>query len=303
MKCPKCGKNVTGNFCSSCGSQLAPTSTTSKSSVSPAKHNEWYQNCPACASGPLKKTVTSGFLGLSVKDAYTCPKCGATFVPGGYRIQLTSISDPNNPVWKKHARHELTADEWKAVTQTEGTLVQQRERDTKKYLDRLQQGNVPIQFVDASQVPIMLKSGEELIMSVPMVSFHEPKSVSTTIGGHAGPSYRIGKGVSFRTGIFVAESQSREEVKFIDQGSLVLTSKRLVFMGQKRTNAFDLTKIISVEPYATGLALRRDGKQKTEYYYGLDHVSATINMDNRQYDVTLDGPMFLCMIQGLLNRS
>ena len=145
----------------------------------------------------------------------------------------------------------------------------------------------------------MLKSGEELIMSVPMVSFHEPKSVSTTIGGHAGPSYRIGKGVSFRTGIFVAESQSHEEVNS-SISLLVPTSKRLVSWTEADQ------RIRPREDYQYRAANYRartslDGKQKTEYYYGLDHISVTINMDNRQYDVTLE-PMFLCMIQGLLNR-
>ena len=273
-----------------------------KQGTTPLNIAEWHTKCPACTSSPLEKSITTGFLGLSMKESYKCPACGSTFTQSGYRFQFTSIPDLNNPVWKQYGNQEHTGEEWKKIAQESGALVKQRQRDIEYYLDNLQKGTMPMQFVGADQLPIMLKKGETVAVGIPEVALYEPRVVTTSFGGFAGPSFRVGKGMSIRSGMFASRSQSHEEVQLIDQGLLVVTSKRMVFMGRKHNNTMDLTKIISIEPYPTGIALRRDGKQKTEYYYGLDHVTMTLKINNREYEELLTGPLLLCMIQGLLNK-
>ena len=57
-----------------------------------------------------------------------------------------------------------------------------------------------------------------------------------------------------------------DEQRAIDLGTLVLTSKRLAFLGSVRTNSVDLGDLISLEHYTDGIAVHRERKQKTETY-------------------------------------
>ena len=72
--------------------------------------------------------------------------------------------------------------------------------------------------------------------------------------------------MSFRMGSVAARSESRDELRDIDRGTLVLTNKRLIFIGSKRTTNIDLRKIISITAYKDGIASQRENKQKTDVY-------------------------------------
>lgn len=96
-----------------------------------------------------------------------------------------------------------------------------------------------------------------MIFSFPNISLWESRAVRKTSGGYGGPSFRVAKGVYFRVGGFQAKSESHDELKNIDLGELTLTNKRLVFSGAKRSVNIDIRKIISIEPYSDGIALRR----------------------------------------------
>jgi hypothetical protein len=83
--------------------------------------------------------------------------------------------------------------------------------------------------------------------------------------------------VTIRTGGF--QAQSHEELKDIDQGTLVLTTKRLAFAGSKRSLVTDLPKLVSVDAYGDGFAVRQAGKEKTEFYLGLDRHSSEFTVE------------------------
>lgn len=179
--------------------------------------------------------------------------------------------------------------------------VRQRELDLEYALEAFQRGFVPELQADANAV--LLKRGERAVAVIPGVTLKEPRSVRTTYGGGAGPSFRIAQGVYFRTGGFAARSESHEEIKVIDSGTLTLTNRRMVFTGGKRTINFPLGKIVGMEPYRDGIAVNRDGKQRTEYYTGLDNVHLTIRVDDRSHVVPLSGMILMCMVQGLINSE
>ena len=87
-----------------------------------------------------------------------------------------------------------------------------------------------------------------------------------TRGVYGGPSIHVAKGVTIRTGAF--QAQSHEELKDIDQGTLALTTKRLAFAGSKSSVVVDLPKLISVDAYSDAVAIRRTGKERTEFLAG-----------------------------------
>ena len=140
-----------------------------------------------------------------------------------------------------------------------------------------------------------MKKKEELQLALPNISLLEPRAVRT--GGYGGPSFRVAKGVYFRVGGFRAESH--EELRNIDQGTLTLTNKRLVFSGTKRTINIDLRKIVSVEPYSDSIALRREGKEKTQYFTGINQAELTITVGDRVYKEPFSGLILMYLIEGL----
>ena len=107
--------------------------------------------------------------------------------------------------------------------------------------------------------------------------------------------------MTIRTGAF--QAQSHEELKDIDQGTLVLTTKRLAFAGSKHSTASDLAKLISVDAYSDAVAVRRVGKEKTEFYLGLDRHSYEFTIEGRTYPEPFSGLILKYTIEGLLKAG
>ena len=63
----------------------------------------------------------------------------------------------------------------------------------------------------------------------------------------------------------------------------MLTTKRLCFAGRLRSLEIDLGKLISVDAYSDAVAIRRSGKEKTEFFFGLDHHSYRFAVQDRRY--------------------
>jgi hypothetical protein len=63
-----------------------------------------------------------------------------------------------------------------------------------------------------------------------------------------------------------------------------------------------LKKIVGIEPYSDGIALRRSNKQKTEYFVGIDQGTLNIRVDERQYSEPFSGLILMYLIQGLMKR-
>jgi len=57
-----------------------------------------------------------------------------------------------------------------------------------------------------------------------------------------------------------------DELRHIDHGTLVLTTKRLAFLGERRTNSTELGDLIGVHAFADSIKMHRERKQKAEHY-------------------------------------
>ena len=99
------------------------------------------------------------------------------------------------------------------------------------------------------------------------------------------------------------QAQSHEELKQIDFGILVLTSKRLCFAGRLRSVEVPLARLISLDPYSDAVAIRRSGKEKTEFFFGLDHHGYHFTVQGRSYQEPMSGLILKYAIEGLLARS
>lgn len=78
-----------------------------------------------------------------------------------------------------------------------------------------------------------------------------------------GFSVRVMKGVSYRFGDFEAAAEKR--VSPLDTGHFILTNKRLIFSGTKKTLDVALTKITSAKPLENGIIIDITAKRNVLY--------------------------------------
>jgi len=149
---------------------------------------------------------------------------------------------------------------------------------------------------------IILESNEELLSVLPLVTLLEPRAVRTRYGVFGGPSIRIAKGISFRFGGYGGSSESHEELRAVDQGTLVLTSQRLTFIGQGRTFSVALEKIVSMEGYDDSLQLNRQGKEKVEHFEFSDNTKMTYPCNGSELSVRISGQVVKLLIAQAIHR-
>ena len=301
VKCKECGFEDEGRFCSNCGAPLPQDSSVARREVTgPPPDLSWLAKCPVYKSGELTQTTKKEMFGLAVSEHAECSHCGAVFDKDGARYKLAKVQDRSAQVWQDYGKRSLTKREWKTIAYGGMSDAKQEKVDIDFWMTELREGNIPIRY--EGKALIVLKKNEELQLALPGISLIEPRSVRHTYGGYGGPSFRVAKGVSFRVGGFGARSESHEELRTTDQGLLLLTNKRLVFCGTKRTVDADLRKIVSVDAFKDGIALSRSGKGKTEYFSGVDRTELTITVDNRQYQPKVSGLMLKYLIEGLTRK-
>jgi hypothetical protein len=251
--------------------------------------------CPVCAAQAMHETDVKGL--FRTKPELVCGRCGSVFVDhdGTFdHFELTDTANPATEHWQLYKHKTLSTAEWRRIASGGLSTKAQSEADLAAAMTELRQGRVHLQPQTAS--PILAKAGESTLFVLANISLHEPRSV--TRGAYGGPSVHVAKGVTLRVGGF--QAQSHEELKELDQGTLVLTNKRLCFSGGLRSLEIDLRKLISVDPYADAVAVRRSGKEKTEFFFGLEHHTYSFTVQGRRHTEPMSGLILKYAIEGLL---
>ncbi len=338
MLCPHCGTENPANakFCYECGINLLNSSTPQiesensegdmedtaeenlreESDTKETDSDSSTNNCIVCKSGEMVTAVHKGSLGLGIKKTLECNNCGAVFEKKGQKYKLSKITDINQPIWIKYGHQILTEDEWirigdggvsdeeqqkinlQRMEKEKHERLAQKQNDFKQFLAAVQNGTTHITSKNPS--PIILKKNENVSIVMNNINLQEPRAVRQTHAAYGGPTVRVAKGVSFRLGGASARSESHEEIRVIDRGSLILTNKRLIFIGSKRTNNIDISKIMAIEAYKDGIELQRENKQKTEYFTGTDKTSVTFTINGRQNTIPVLGVVLKAAIQGAI---
>src|SRR6202022_3618842 len=91
----------------------------------------------------------------------------------------------------------------------------------------------------------------------------------TTRYQYSGPTVRlpITKHFSWRRGSIAEHQIKQDTLTALDQGTLFITNKRLLFHGKKKTTTAALKKVIAFTVYADGLKIEKDSG-KPQYYLG-----------------------------------
>jgi hypothetical protein len=100
-----------------------------------------------------------------------------------------------------------------------------------------------------AEVPLVAKKDERVFLHITGAGLVEPRRLpGQWKGGHSGVSFRIAKGVHWRVGgTRGTYEQAAEALSTIDQGDVVITDKRVVFLGGKQTREWAFAKLMGVQ--------------------------------------------------------
>jgi hypothetical protein len=114
--------------------------------------------------------------------------------------------------------------------------------------------------------PLVMKRGEQAYLSWP-AALARHVSKTTFVGGSQGMSFPIGHtGIRYRLGTFRGHPVTQDVIRQIDQGTLVLSNQRLVFIGASKSTSTPLPKLLHVEVYTDGLGVFQEGRENPNIY-------------------------------------
>jgi hypothetical protein len=118
----------------------------------------------------------------------------------------------------------------------------------------------------ADGAPLMTQPGETAYATFTVALMKEVVDREMR-GGSAGVSVRIAKGVTYRAGQVRAHSVVvGTHLEAQDSGHLVVTDRRAVFMGTKKTLEFRRDRLVGLSQYADGLRLSVSNRQTASLF-------------------------------------
>lgn len=127
-------------------------------------------------------------------------------------------------------------------------------------LREIQDGIVPQRFKYSGILPFNLLKSESVIWLFQNVKYLEQKTSAEYVGGSHGMSYRVAKGVYFRSGGFRGRRVETTETIHADTGLMGVTTKHVYFSGASKRFRIRYDRIVAFEPYADGIGLMRDAQ-------------------------------------------
>lgn len=120
-------------------------------------------------------------------------------------------------------------------------------------------------------VPVMLSRDEAPLWVYDNVTMLQEKITREYVGGSRGMSYRICKGLTYRTGSFKGHPVERSFMETIGVGQLVITNKNLFFHCPTASVKIPYKKLVGVTPYSDGLEVHKEeAKPKRTVFQGFD---------------------------------
>ena len=140
--------------------------------------------------------------------------------------------------------------------------------EQSKMLKQLQQGIIPQTNFYA---PILLGKDETVLWCYDGVTMWQEKVKREMVGSHSGFSFRVMKGVTYRTGGFKGHPVEHSYMDNAGTGSLYITTKHIIFHSSERSIKIPYKKIIGLNPYSDGMGVQQDGANaKKLVFQGFD---------------------------------
>jgi hypothetical protein len=137
--------------------------------------------------------------------------------------------------------------------------------------------------------PQLMRKGDEAVYLESAAALMKEVAIREYQGGYGGYSFRIAKGVRYTTGRTRGRSVVvGTELQVADTGILTVSSKRLVYLGSKKSMEFPFAKLLSFEVFNDGIRLHSSNRQTTPLFKleSGDVVAATLNQAIQRFEET-----------------
>jgi len=122
---------------------------------------------------------------------------------------------------------------------------------------------------------IVLDPGERILFAVENIELNEEQIARK----HQGFSFRLARGLWYRTG--KTENSSTNRLTKVDSGDFILTTKKIVFYGNKKIVSCDRGKILALEAFTGGFSFASNSNKKVQFLLGFDKYIIS-NGDSKQ---------------------
>lgn len=119
-------------------------------------------------------------------------------------------------------------------------------------------GKIPSRVSVAGQLPFNFQRSENLVWLFKDVPYYEERTRTRYVGGSDGMSFRLAKGVYYRTSSFESTPVTSAQTVRIDSGYLAITTKHVYFAGPRKGFRVPYKKIMAFQPFKDGFGIVRD---------------------------------------------
>ena len=112
---------------------------------------------------------------------------------------------------------------------------------------------------------LVLKSHEIAAVAV-SATLCRYKNQTRYVGGSHGVSIPLGHGFRYRVSSYRGQPVQSQFLGEVDKGTLVITNRRLVFLGDKRDISTPVAKLLHIEPFSNAIGIAREGKETRDIY-------------------------------------
>jgi hypothetical protein len=134
----------------------------------------------------------------------------------------------------------------------------------------LADGRLPAPVPLDGAMPVNLRKGESVVWILKNVEYYLMHTRTQYAGVSQGISIPLGHGFRYRIGGFRGAPIQTSEFSLQGSGDLMLTNANLYFVSSEAAVRIPLGKIISVQPYADGIQVLRDGASAKPIIFKLD---------------------------------
>jgi len=146
-----------------------------------------------------------------------------------------------------------------------------KELDHFRLLRDIQTGKLP----NVAVAGLVLQKGETAHWTEPASLLEERVVNRRYVGGSSGVSFRIARGVSYHVGGFRGHMEADKKILPVSSGTLVITSKRLVFLGDNKSFNSRLDRLLDVHLFGDGIRVDDSaGKPHTFRFASRHNVDA-----------------------------
>lgn len=131
----------------------------------------------------------------------------------------------------------------------------------------LSEGKTPNRMHLSGNLPFVLQKGETIIWYQKDCTYMEEKTFRSYVGGSAGMSVRIMKGVYYRTSAFKGHPVETSKVVPIDRGTVAITTKNIYFAGARKSYRIPFAKIVSLSPYSDGFGVFKEAANSKQQIF------------------------------------